>query len=377
MQEYECIATTSFGLEAVCKREIIELGFKIKKTENGKITFFCDKAGIAKANLWLRSADRVLLKMGEFNATTFDQLFDQINQISWHSVIDKDGKFTVLAKSVKSKLFSKSDIQAIVKKAIVEEMKTHYNTNWFEESGAPFTVLVSILKDKATVTLDTSGDGLHKRGYRVRSVKAPLKETLAAALVLLSFWDKSRVLYDPFCGSGTIPIEAAMLGLNIAPGLNRDFASKHWKWMGKDIWKEAIREAFKAIDQDIKLNIYASDLNADSVEAAKANAFEAGVDEHIQFDTVDARKQSYNEPYGIIITNPPYGERLLSIKSANQLYEDLGNIYPKLESYSIYIISANKEFEAVYGKTSNKRRKLYNGRIETWFYQYYGPKPQD
>ncbi|MEC9485377.1 MAG: class I SAM-dependent RNA methyltransferase [Candidatus Izemoplasma sp.] len=377
MQEFECIATTSFGLEAVCKRELIDLGYKIKKTENGKITFLTDKAGIARANMWLRSADRVLLKMDEFKVLTFAQLFDKINQIDWHKVIDKDGKFTVLAKSVKSKLFSLSDVQSITKKAIVEEMKTHYNTQWFDEKGALFTVLVSILKDKATVTIDTSGDGLHKRGYRVQSVKAPLKETLAASLVLLSFWQKDRVLYDPFCGSGTIPIEAAMIGLNIAPGLNRDFASKHWSWMGKSLWKEISREAFKAIDQDTKLEIYASDLNEESLKAAQDNAFEAGVDEHIIFKRGDARKQAYNKPYGIIITNPPYGERLLSEQSINSLYKDIGKLYKSLDTFSIYLITSSKEFETLYGKTSNKRRKLYNGNIETWFYQYYGPRPQN
>jgi putative N6-adenine-specific DNA methylase len=375
MALYECIATTSFGLEAVCKRELISLGYKIVKTENGKITFETDKAGIVRANLWLRSADRVLLKMGSFKATTFDQLFDEVNRIKWHEVIDKKGRFTVLGKSVKSKLFSISDSQAIVKKAIVEEMKAFYKTDWFEESGANYTVLVSLLNDVATITIDTSGAGLHKRGYRVKTIAAPLKETLAASLVLLSFWDESRTLYDPFCGSGTIAIEAAMIGCNIAPGLNRDFAAKHWPWFGQEIWKKETREAFKAIKQDVTLSIYASDINATSIESAKDNAFEAGVDEHIQFDVVDARTRTYNQPYGIIITNPPYGERLLSKGSVLKLYEDLAKVYNQLDTFSKYIITSDKEFEKRFNKQSNKRRKLFNGPIESWFYQYYGPRP--
>jgi len=370
----ECIATTSFGLEAVCKRELIGLGFKITNTENGKITFETDKAGIAKANMWLRSADRVLLKMGEFRAETFDQLFDKVKAISWHNIIDQKGKFTVLGKSVKSKLFSISDSQAIVKKAIVEEMKSHYETSWFEETGPKYTVLVSLLKDVATVTIDTSGDGLHKRGYRVKSVLAPLKETLASSLVQLSFWDETRALYDPFCGSGTIAIEAAMIGANIAPGLNHDFASKHWPWMGT-AWKEETREAFKAIKQDVDLTIIASDINADAIEAAKQNAYEAGVDEYITFEVADARSRSYDEPYGVIVTNPPYGERLLSKGSVDQMYIELGDIYRKLDSYSKYFITSDKDFEKKYKKQSNKRRKLYNGNIESWFYQYFGPRP--
>ena len=372
----ECIATTSFGLETVCKRELIALGFNIVNTENGKVTFETDKAGIAKANIWLRSADRVLLKMGEFRAETFDQLFDKVKKISWHNVIDQKGKFTVLGKSVKSKLFSISDSQAIVKKAIVEEMKDHYKVKWFDETGPNYTVLVSLLKDIATVTIDTSGDGLHKRGYRTRSVVAPLKETLASSLVQLSFWDETRALYDPFCGSGTIAIEAAMIGANIAPGLDRDFASKHWPWMGQ-VWKEQTREAFKAIKQDVDLTIIASDINADAIEAAKQNAYDAGVDEYITFEVADARSRTYNEPYGIIVTNPPYGERLLSKGSVDQMYIELGQVYRKLNTYSKYIITSDKDFEKKYKKQSNKRRKLFNGRIESWFYQYYGPRPSE
>ena len=271
MGQFELIATTTFGIEGVVKREIINLGFKVIKTENGKVTFLSDEAGIAKANLWLRTADRVLLKVGEFKAFTFDELFDKTIALDWSKYIPENGKFTVNGKSVKSKLFSISDCQAIVKKSIVENLKKKYNTSWFSESGANYTVLISILKDVATLTIDTSGVALHKRGYRINSVEAPLKETLGATLVLLSYWNKDRTLYDVFCGSGTIPIEAAMIGRNIAPGLSRDFASKHWSLIGEKIWKEEIKKAFQAIDHNVDLNIYASDINERNLNAAIEN----------------------------------------------------------------------------------------------------------
>ncbi len=261
MENIELIATATFGLEAVVKRELIALGFTVTKTENGKVTFLSDVAGIAKANLWLRTAVRVLLKVGEFKAFTFDELFDKTNALDWTKYIPVDGKFTVNGKSVKSKLFSISDCQRIVKKSIVENMKKKYKVDWLQETGADYTVLVSLLKDVATLTIDTSGTALHKRGYRVESVMAPIKETLAAGMVLLSYWSKDRILYDVFCGSGTIPIEAALIGRNIAPGLYRDFASKHWPIIGESIWKDEIKEALKAINQEIKLDIYASDIS--------------------------------------------------------------------------------------------------------------------
>ena len=375
MEQYELIATTTFGIEGVVKRELVNLGFKIIKTENGKVTFSSDASGIAKANLWLRTADRVLLKIGEFKAYTFDELFDKTNQLDWSAFIPKDGKFVVNGKSVKSKLYSISDCQAIVKKSIAENLKKKYKVSWLEETGADYNVLVSILKDTVTLTIDTSGIGLHKRGYRVKGVAAPLKETLGATLVLLSYWNKERVLYDVFCGSGTIAIEAAMIGRNIAPGLNRDFASKHWPLIKESIWKEETKKAYLAIDHDIELNIYASDIDEFNILGAIENAEEAGVDDCIIFTKKDFRDVDYKDDFSVIISNPPYGERLSKGNNIGKLYKDMGIIFNKLDTWSKYILTAFEGFEDVYKKKADRQRKLYNGRIETRYFQYYGPRP--
>lgn len=375
MGQFELIATTTFGIEGVVKRELVNLGFKVIKTENGKVTFLSDEAGIARANLWLRTADRVLIKVGEFKAFTFDELFDKTIALDWSKYIPEDGKFTVNGKSVKSKLFSISDCQAIVKKSIVENLKKKYKTSWFSESGANYTVLISILKDVATLTIDTSGVALHKRGYRINSVEAPLKETLGATLVLLSYWNKDRTLYDVFCGSGTIPIEAAMIGRNIAPGLSRDFASKHWPIIGEKIWKEEIKKAFQAIDHNVDLNIYASDISEKNLNAAIENAEEAGVDDCITFKKSDFKDINYNDDYGVLISNPPYGERLSEEHLVKKLYKDMGDIFNKLDTWSKYIFTSYSDFEEAYKKKADRQRKLYNGRIEARYYQYYGPRP--
>ena len=375
MGQYELIATTTFGIEGVVKREITNLGFKIVKTENGKVTFLSDEAGIARANLWLRTADRVLLKIGEFKAVTFDQLFDKTILLEWHKYIPSDGKFIVNGKSVKSKLFSISDCQAIVKKSIAENLKKKYKVSWLDETGADYPVLVSILKDVVTLTIDTSGIGLHKRGYRVKGVKAPLKETLGATLVLLSYWNKNRPLYDVFCGSGTIPIEAAMIGRNIAPGLNRDFASKHWPLISPSIWKEETKKAYLAIDHDIELNIFASDIDEFNILGAIENAEEAGVDDCITFVKKDFRDVNYNDDFGVIISNPPYGERLSKDENIKKLYQDMGRIFNGLDTWSTYILTAFEGFEEIFNKKPSRQRKLYNGRIEAWYYQYFGPRP--
>ncbi|KFZ27308.1 MAG: Ribosomal RNA large subunit methyltransferase K/L [Candidatus Izimaplasma bacterium HR2] len=375
MENIELIATATFGLEAVVKRELIALGFTVTKTENGKVTFLSDVAGIAKANLWLRTADRVLLKVGEFKAFTFDELFDKTNALDWTKYIPVDGKFTVNGKSVKSKLFSISDCQRIVKKSIVENMKKKYKVDWLQETGADYTVLVSLLKDVATLTIDTSGTALHKRGYRVESVMAPIKETLAAGMVLLSYWSKDRILYDVFCGSGTIPIEAALIGRNIAPGLYRDFASKHWPIIGESIWKDEIKEALKAINQEIKLDIYASDISQKAIEAAKENAEEAGVLDDITFTKQDFKFVNYSHDYGVIISNPPYGERIGEDVEIKKLYKDMGFRFSKLPTWSKYLITSFEDFEGVYRHKADRQRKLYNGKIETRYYQYYGPRP--
>ncbi len=375
MTNIQLIATSTFGLEAIVKREVEQLGFKDIAVENGKVTFNCDESGIPKANLWLRAADRVLLKLGEFKALTFEELFQQTKALPWDEWITEDGEFTVTGKSVNSRLFSVSDCQAIVKKAVVEKLKEKYNTEWFKEDGPKFTIQVSILKDVATLTIDTSGEGLHKRGYRIHNVEAPIKETLAAAIISLSYWNSGRILLDPFCGSGTIPIEAAMIGKNIAPGLQRSFASERWPRIGEALWKEARKEAFRAINQELNIKIYASDINPKAVEAAKENAYEAGVDECIDFEVKDMSKINVKDDYGVIICNPPYGERLGEKAEVEELYTEMGMKFKKLDTWSIYVITSNEDFEKLYGKKADKKRKLFNGRIKVDYYQYYGPRP--
>ncbi|SHH24995.1 putative N6-adenine-specific DNA methylase [Caloranaerobacter azorensis DSM 13643] len=375
MSKIELIATTTFGLESVVKREVQNLGYTDIKVENGKVMFTADESAIPKANLWIRSADRILLKMGEFKALTFEELFEKTKALPWEEWITEDGEFTVTGKSVKSKLFSVSDCQAIVKKAVVEKLKTKYKTEWFKETGPKFTIQVSLLKDIAALTIDTSGDGLHKRGYRVNQVEAPLKETLAAALIQLSYWNYDRILLDPFCGSGTIPIEAAMIGKNIAPGLQRSFVSEQWPRIGKKLWKDARVEALKSIKQDVKLNILASDINRKAIEIAKENAFEAGVDDCISFNVINATEINIKDRYGVIICNPPYGERLGEENEVNKLYRKLGKTFSKLDTWSIYVLTSNEKFEKLFGRKADKKRKLYNGRIKVDYYQFYGPKP--
>jgi len=375
MSEIELIATTTFGLEAVVKRELQNLNYNDLVVENGKVTFKGEERDIPRANLWLRSADRVLLKMGEFKATTFEELFEKTKTLPWEEWITLDGEFTVTGKAVDSQLMSVPDCQAIVKKAVVEKLKTKYNTEWFQETGAKFTIQVSLLKDIATLTIDTSGEGLHKRGYRENSVEAPIKETLAAALVNLSFWNHERILVDPFCGSGTIPIEAAMIGKNIAPGIQRSFASEEWPRVKKEYWKEERINARKAIIQDRELRIYASDIDGEAIEIAKENAFNAGVDDCIEFSIGDVLKFRTNEEYGVIISNPPYGERIGEKNQVEKLYIEIGKKFRQLDTWSIYIITSNENFEYLYGKKADKRRKLFNGRIKVDYYQYYGPRP--
>ncbi len=375
MEKIELIATSTFGLEAVVKRELINLGYEDLMVENGKITFKATEKDIPKANLWLRTADRVLLKVGEFKALTFEELFEKTKALPWDEWITEDGEFTVEGKSVDSKLFSISDCQAIVKKAVVEKLKTKYNTEWFEETGAKFKIQVSLLKDIATLTIDTSGDALHKRGYRDRSVEAPLKETLAAALIQLSFWNKDRLLLDPFCGSGTIPIEAAMIGKNIAPGLDRNFASEEWPRVKKEYWSEARREAFKSMKSNIKLNIMGFDINRHAIDIARENAANFGLEDDITFYVKDMRNIELKNEYGVVVCNPPYGERIGEKKEIALLYKDLGNKFIQLDNWSVYVITSEEDFERYYGKKADKKRKLFNGRIKVDYYQYYGHRP--
>lgn len=375
MEEIELIATATFGLEAIVKRELLALGYKDLKVENGKVTFKAQVKDIPIANLWLRSADRVLLKMGEFKATSFDELFEKTKALDWEEWISEDGEFTVNGKSINSKLFSVSDCQAIVKKAVVDKMKTKYKKEWFEETGPKYTIEVALLKDIATLTIDTSGSGLHKRGYREHSVEAPLKETLAAALVQLSYWNKDRTLLDPFCGSGTIPIEAAMIGRNIAPGLNRNFASEEWFRVKKEYWNDARREAWAEIKDDVKLNIIASDIDEEAVRIAKLNVEYLGLEEDIKVIHSDFFDLEIENDYGVIITNPPYGERLGGLVEVGGLYGDMGTKFKELDTFSIYVLTSDEGFEKLYGKKASRKRKLYNGRIKVDYYQYYGPRP--
>lgn len=376
MKIYELIATTTFGLEAIVKRELVDLGFEIIETENGKVTFKSDIRGIVKANLWLRCADRVLLKVAQFKAITFDELFEKTKKIDWSEFIPKNGRFPVDGQSVKSTLFSISDSQAIVKKAIVENLKTKYKLEWFPEDGPVFNVKVSLLKDIATLTIDTSGNALHKRGYRQNAVIAPLKETLAAALVKLSFWNKDRVLIDPFCGSGTIAIEAALIGKNIAPGLYREFASMSWPLIENEIWKEATREALTMIDNTSSIEIFGYDNVQENIDASIANAEEAGVLDCIKFELKDFYDLNLTDDYSVIITNPPYGERLSELEEVKNLYKVFGQKLSKLETLSIYVITSDMEFETIFGRIADRRRKLFNGRIETVYYQFHGKNPK-
>ena len=377
MANLELIATATFGLEAVVKREIQALGFTVTRSEDAKITFTGDEAAIPKANLWLRCADRVLLKMGEFRAESFEELFEQTKALPWEEWIPEDGKFIVNGTSVKSKLYSLSDCQKIIKKAVVERLKKTYPLEIFPETGALYSIRFTILKDVVTLSIDTSGAGLHKRGYRQANVQAPIKETLAAAMVELSFWNPDRILVDPFCGSGTILIEAAMIGKNIAPGLSRRFVSENWERIPKELWKQARAEAFRAIRDDVELKIYGSDIDPKAVSAARVNASKAGLS-----DDIVIRRRSFEElkmpgEYPVIITNPPYGERIGDKEALERIYYKMDRLLAKDRGCSLYLITADKEFERSIRsrKKADRRRKLYNGRIETTYYQYYGEKP--
>jgi putative N6-adenine-specific DNA methylase len=374
MERIELTAPCNFALEAILSREIKELGYEISKVEDGRVNFWADEYGICKSNLWLRTAERVMIKIAEFHAETYEELFQSTKKIKWHQWIPSDAEFPVArASSVKSKLFSPSDIQSIVKKAIVESMKSKYKIDWFPESGAKYPIHVFINKDKVVLYIDTSGLTLHKRGYREIGSEAPIKETLAAAMVLLTPWKYDRLLVDPFCGSGTIAIEAAMLGLNIAPGLKREFISETWNF--KHLWKKAREEAAGQIRQDVKLKIQSYDIDESVLRIARKNAVLAGVGEHIHFQKREVKELSSGDSYGFIITNPPYGERLEDRKSVEQLYKDMGNVFSKLDTWSFYIITAHEEFERSFGKRADKKRKLYNGMMKTDLYQYFGPKP--
>jgi len=369
----DLIATATFGLEAVVARELKDLGYDVK-VKDSKVEFKGDEKDICRANLWLRSADRVFLKMGEFEALTFDELFEKTKALPWEDMLNEDACFPVLGKSVKSTLFSISDCQAIVKKAIVERLKTKYKRSWFEETGPKYTIEVGLLKDVATLTIDTSGIGLHKRGYRELTSDAPLKETLAAALVQLSFWNTQRPLIDPFCGTGTILIEAALIGLNIAPGLKRRFDSMKWPQITEKNWADAIEEARDAINKS-SFRILGHDIDERALEIARISAMKAGVDKYIDFHKLPVAQLSSKRKYGCIICNPPYGERMGDAAKAEELYRLMGAVFSKLETWSYYVLTSNEYFEKLFGRKCDRKRKLYNGRIKVDYYQFHGPRP--
>ena len=377
MEKLEFIAPCHFGLEAVLKREIQDLGYEISAVEDGRVSFYGDINAVCRANIFLHTAERVLLKAGQFKAVTFEELFEKTKEIPWEKYIPKNGKFWVAkAASVKSKLFSPSDIQSIMKKAMVKRLQEKYHVEWFPEDGASYPVRVFLMKDIVTVGIDTSGISLHKRGYREVSGKAPITETLAAALILLTPWKKDRILVDPFCGSGTFPIEAAMIAANIAPGMNRSFMAEEWTdLVPKKGWYEAIDEANDLICDDIETDIQGYDLDGDVIKIARRNAREAGVDHLIHFQERDVKDLRHPKKYGFIITNPPYGERLEDKKDLPALYKAFGDSFRKLDSWSAYMITSYEDAERYFGRKADKNRKIYNGMLKTYFYQFQGPKP--
>lgn len=375
MATYKLIATAAMGLESVVAKEVQQLGFKTT-VENGKVMYEGDEEAIAKSNLWLRTADRVKIVMGEFKVYSFDQLFEQTKALPWERLLPVDAAFPVSGKSIKSQLYSVPDCQAIVKKAIVEKLKHVYKRmSFLDESGPTYKIEVAIRNDVATLTIDTSGAGLHKRGYRLDQGEAPLKETMAAALVQLTNWRADKPFHDPFCGSGTIAIEAALIGQNIAPGFNRDFISEEWPNMKKTIWDKVRQEAEDLANYDQPLEIYGTDIDHRMVEIAKENAIEAGLGELIQFKQMQVRDFTADNDFGVIVSNPPYGERIGEEEAVEQMYKEMGEAFEKYATWSKYIITSHPAFEELYGKPATKKRKLFNGFIRTDYYQYWGTRP--
>ncbi|MCI6420728.1 MAG: class I SAM-dependent RNA methyltransferase [Firmicutes bacterium] len=377
MEKFELIAPCHFGLEAVMKREIQDLGYEIVEVEDGKVTFAGDAEAIVRANMFLRTTERILLKVGKFKAVTFEELFEKTRALPWERYIPANGKFWIKkANSVKSQLFSPSDIQSIMKKAMVERLKSVYHVEWFDEDGPEFPVRVAFMKDIATIGIDTSGISLHKRGYRQATSKAPITETLASALIKLTPWHKDRILVDPFCGSGTFPIEAAMMAANIAPGLNRSFLCEDWKnLISRKHWYTVREEARDLMNLNIETDIQGYDLDGAMVKAARENAVRAGVDGLIHFQQRDVANLSHPKKYGFLITNPPYGERLEEKENLPALYEKIGERFCGLDSWSMYLITAYDDAERYIGRKADKNRKIYNGMMKTYFYQFLGPKP--
>ena len=377
MKTFELIAPCHFGLEAVLKKEILDLGYEISLVEDGRVTFIGDDEAICRANVFLRTAERVLLKAGSFKAETFEELFQGTRNIPWEDFIPEDGKFWVAkASSIKSKLFSPSDIQSIMKKAMVERLKNRYGVTWFPENGASYPLRVFLYKDMVTVGIDTSGESLHKRGYRTLTSKAPITETLAAALILLTPWNRDRILVDPFCGSGTFPIEAAMMAANMAPGMNRSFLAEEWRNVIKrKCWYEAMDEAGDLVEEDVQVDIQGYEVDGDIVKAARTNAQSAGVDHMIHFQQRPVSALSHPKKYGFIISNPPYGERIEEKENLPALYREIGERFAALDAWSMYLITSYEDAQKYIGRKADKNRKIYNGMLKTYFYQFMGPKP--
>lgn len=377
MRKIELIAPCHFGMEAVLKKEIIDLGYDVSQVEDGRVTFLGDDEAVCRANIGLRTADRILIKVGSFHAETFDELFENTKALAWEEYIPSDGKFWVAkAASIKSKLFSPSDIQSIMKKAMVERLKQVYGISWFSEEGERFPVRVFLMKDTVTVGLDTTGESLHKRGYRKLTAKAPIAENLAAALIMLTPWKADRILADPFCGSGTIPIEAALMAANIAPGMKRSFTSVRWEHIiSRQMWDDCYEEARELADMSVKVDISGCDLDPEMIKIAKQNAKLAGVDKLIRFAVKDAAEFSRSDKYGFLITNPPYGERLEEKSAMPALYKKIGERFRMLDTWSLYMITSYEGAENAIGRKADKNRKIYNGMMKTYYYQFMGPKP--
>ena len=377
MKTFECIAPCHFGLEAVLKREIIELGYEITSVEDGRVTFIGDAEAVCRANVFLRTAERILIKVGQFHAETFDELFEGTKALPWEEYLPQNAKFWVAkAASVKSKLFSPSDIQSIMKKAMVERMRKVYRVNWFPEDGDAFPIRVFLHKDEVTVSLDTTGESLHKRGYRKLTAKAPIAENLAAALIMLTPWNKTRILVDPFCGSGTFPIEAAMMAADIAPGMNRSFLAESWTHIiSRKEWYACMDEAAELVDFSQMPDIQGYDIDDEMVRIARENAKLAGVEQYIHFQRRGIEALSHPKKYGFIITNPPYGERLEDKNTIASIYRTLGERYRQLDSWSLYMITSYEDAQQMIGRKADKNRKIYNGMLKTYYYQFMGPKP--
>lgn len=377
MKTMELIAPCHFGMEAVLKREILDLGYEISQVEDGRVTFLGDPEAVAYANVFLRTTERILIKVAKIHAETFDELFERTKELPWEEFIPRDGKFWVAkANSIKSKLFSPSDIQSIMKKAMVERLKSVYHQEWFPETGASFPLRVAFLKDEALIGLDTSGVSLHKRGYRQMTAKAPITETLAAALILLTPWKGDRILVDPFCGSGTFPIEAAMIAADMAPGMNRSFLAEEWKHLvPRKHWYQAMDEAAQRVNTEIHTDIQGYDIDGEIVKAARANAAMAGVDKLIHFQQRPVSELRHSGKYGFVITNPPYGERLEEKEALPVLYRQIGEAFDRLDTWSKYVITAYEDAQRYIGKKAAKNRKIYNGMMKTYFYMFPGPKP--